>query len=103
MLGGLLRSGAGIYSGLPTVCKCPLPFRRCGPPGPLVNVTYAASFVALSQQNWAIASEELFRRLATYQNGTPNTLNGPRASRTWSVGAFRRFFQRQRKQGFFFG
>ena len=37
-------------------------------PGRLFNVTDAASFVALSQQNWVIASEELFRRVPTYQN-----------------------------------
>ncbi|KAB2674468.1 MAG: hypothetical protein DVB31_01955 [Verrucomicrobia bacterium] len=57
-------------------------------PGRLFNVTDAASFVALSQQNWVIASEELFRRLATYQNGTSNTLNGPPTTGTWSVGDF---------------
>lgn len=57
-------------------------------PGRLFNVTDAASFVALSQQNWVIASEELFRRLATYQNGTPNTLNGPPSTGTWNVGDF---------------
>lgn len=28
----------------------------------------------------------MFRRLATYQNGTPNTLNGPPTSGTWAVG-----------------
>ena len=38
-------------------------------PGRLFTVTDAASFVALSQQNWVIASEELFRRVHTYQNG----------------------------------
>ena len=38
-------------------------------PGRLFNVTDAASFVALSQQNWVIASEEIFRRVPTYQNG----------------------------------
>ena len=40
-------------------------------PGRLFNVTDAASFVALSQQNWVIASEELCSRVPTYQNGTP--------------------------------
>ncbi|MBX3744176.1 MAG: hypothetical protein KF833_02600 [Verrucomicrobiae bacterium] len=55
-------------------------------PGRLFNVTDAASFVALSQQNWVIASEELYRRVPTYQNGSPNTLNGPPTSGTWSVG-----------------
>ncbi len=57
-------------------------------PGRLLNVTDAASFVALSQQNWVIASEELFRRLPTYQNGSPNTLNGPPASGAWNLGDF---------------
>jgi hypothetical protein len=57
-------------------------------PGRLFNVTDAASFVALSQQNWVIASEELFRRVPTYQNGMPNTLNGPPTSGAWNVGDF---------------
>lgn len=57
-------------------------------PGRLFNVSDAASFVALSQQNWVIVSEELFRRLATYQNGAPNILNGPPTSGTWGVGDF---------------
>jgi hypothetical protein len=57
-------------------------------PGRLFNVSDAASFVALSQQNWGIVSEELFRRFATYQNGTPNTLNGPPTSGTWGAGDF---------------
>jgi hypothetical protein len=56
--------------------------------GRLFNVTDAASFVALSQQNWVIASEELFRRVPTYQNGTPNTLNGPPTSGAWNLGDF---------------
>jgi hypothetical protein len=56
--------------------------------GRLFNVTDAVSFVALSQQNWVIASEELFRRVPTYQNGIPNTLNGPPTSRAWNVGDF---------------
>ena len=55
-------------------------------PGRLFNVTDAASFVALSQQNWVIASEELYRRVPTYQNGSPNTLNGPPTSGAWTVG-----------------
>lgn len=57
-------------------------------PGRLLNVTDAASFVALSQQNWVIASEELFRRVPTYQNGTPNTLNGPPTTGAWNGGDF---------------
>jgi hypothetical protein len=57
-------------------------------PGRLFNVTDAASFVALSQQNWVIASEELFARVPTYQNGSPNTLNGPPTSGAWNVGDF---------------
>ena len=57
-------------------------------PGRLLNVTDASSFVALSQQNWVIASEELFRRVPTVQNGSPNTLNGPPTAGTWSVGDF---------------
>ena len=57
-------------------------------PGRLFNVTDAASFVALSQQNWVIASEELFRRVPTYQNGSPNTVNGPPTSGAWSAGDF---------------
>ncbi len=57
-------------------------------PGRLFNVTDAASFVALSQQNWVIASEELFRRVPTYQNGNPNALNGPPTSGAWNVGDF---------------
>ncbi|MBX3746664.1 MAG: hypothetical protein KF833_15250 [Verrucomicrobiae bacterium] len=57
-------------------------------PGRLFNVTDAASFVALSQQNWVIASEELFSRVPTYQNGSPNTLNGPPTSGAWNVGDF---------------
>jgi hypothetical protein len=55
-------------------------------PGRLFNVSDTASFVALSQQNWVIASEEPFSRLATYQNGAPNTLNGPPTTGTWGVG-----------------
>ncbi|MBX3744127.1 MAG: hypothetical protein KF833_02355 [Verrucomicrobiae bacterium] len=57
-------------------------------PGRLFNVTDAASFVALSQQNWVIASEEIFRRVPTYQNGSPNALNGPPTSGTWNAGDF---------------
>jgi hypothetical protein len=57
-------------------------------PGRLFNVTDAASFVALSHQNWVIASEELFARVPTYQNGSPNTLNGPPTSGAWNVGDF---------------
>jgi hypothetical protein len=57
-------------------------------PGRLFTVTDAASFVALSQQNWVIASEELFRRVPTYQNGSPNALNGPPTSGAWNVGDF---------------
>lgn len=57
-------------------------------PGRLFNVTDAASFVALSQQNWVIASEELFRRGPTYQNGTPNALNGPPVAGAWAEGDF---------------
>lgn len=57
-------------------------------PGRLLNVTDAASFVALSQQNWVIASEELFRRVPTHQNGSPNTFNGPPTSGAWNVGDF---------------
>lgn len=37
-------------------------------PGRLFNVTDAASFVALSHQKWAIAIDELFRRVAIYQS-----------------------------------
>ena len=55
-------------------------------PGRLFNVTDAASFVALSDQNWVVASEELFRRVPTYQNGSPNTLNGPPTAGAWRVG-----------------
>jgi len=57
-------------------------------PGRLFNVTDAASFVALSQQNWVITSEEIFRRVPTYQNGSPNTLNGPPTSGAWNLGDF---------------
>lgn len=57
-------------------------------PGRLFNVTDAASFVALSQQNWVIASEELYRRVPTYRNGSPNTLNGPPTSGARNVGDF---------------
>lgn len=57
-------------------------------PGRFFTVTEAASFVALSQQNWVIASEELFRRSPTYQNGVPNALNGPPTSGAWSMGDF---------------
>ncbi len=52
-------------------------------PGRLFNVSDAASFVALSQQNWVILSEEVFRRLVTYQNRIPNTLNGPPTTGMW--------------------
>lgn len=55
-------------------------------PGRFFNVTDAASFVALSQQNWVIVSDELFRRVPTYQNGSPNTLNGPPTAGAWNVG-----------------
>ncbi len=41
-----------------------------------------------SPHNWVIASEELFRHVPTYQNGNPNTLNGPPTSRAWNVGDF---------------
>jgi hypothetical protein len=57
-------------------------------PGRFFTVTDAASFVALSQQNWVIASEELFRRAPTYQNGSPNALNGPPTAGAWNVGDF---------------
>ncbi|MGE3311232.1 MAG: hypothetical protein AB7O66_14785 [Limisphaerales bacterium] len=57
-------------------------------PGRLFNVTDAASFVALFQQNWVIASEELFARVPSSQNGSPNALNGPPTSGTWNVGDF---------------
>ena len=57
-------------------------------PGRLLNVTDAASFVALSQQNWVIASEKIFRRVPTYQNGVPNPLNGPPTSGALNVGDF---------------
>lgn len=57
-------------------------------PERLLNVTDAASFVGLSQKNWVIASEEIFRRAPTYQNGSPNTLNGPPTSGVWNVGDF---------------
>jgi len=49
---------------------------------------HAAKFVSTSQQNWVIASEELFRRVPTYQNGSPNTLNGPPTTGAWSLGDF---------------
>ena len=32
--------------------------------------------------------DELFSRLATYQNGAPNTLNGAPTSGTWGVGDY---------------
>jgi hypothetical protein len=57
-------------------------------PGRPVNVSDAANFVALSQQNWVIASEELFARVPTYQTGSPNTLNGPPIAGAWNVGDF---------------
>jgi hypothetical protein len=57
-------------------------------PGRLWKLTDDASSGALSQQSWGIASEELFRRFATNQNGVPNTSNGPPTPRTWSVGDF---------------
>lgn len=44
--------------------------------------------MARSDQNWVIASEELYRRVPTYQNGSPNTLNGPPTSGAWNVGDF---------------
>jgi hypothetical protein len=57
-------------------------------PGRLFNISDAANFVALSQQKWVIASEEIFRRVPTYHNGNPNTLNGPPTSRAWNVGDY---------------
>ena len=57
-------------------------------PGRLLNVNDAASLATLSQQNWVIASEELFRRVPTYENGSPNTLNGPPTSGAWNVSDF---------------
>ncbi len=57
-------------------------------PGRLFNVTDAAAFVALSQQNWVIVSEEVFRRVPTYQNGTPNEMNGPPVAGAWATGDF---------------
>jgi hypothetical protein len=56
--------------------------------GRLSKVTDAASFFAISQQNWVIASKELFRRVPTYRNASPSTQNGPPTSGAWSVGDF---------------
>ena len=51
----------------------------------------------MSQQNWAIACEELYRRVPTYQNGTPNELNGPPVAGAW---AERDFWRDQNGAGF---
>jgi len=49
-------------------------------PGRLLDVSNAADFVALTETNFEILSAELFKREATYQNGSPNTVVGPPTS-----------------------
>jgi hypothetical protein len=57
-------------------------------PGRFFDVTDASDFVGLTNANWTIATEEIFRRVPTYQNGSPNSLNGPPTSGDWNVGDF---------------
>jgi hypothetical protein len=57
-------------------------------PGRFFDVTDATDFVGTTQQNWVIATEEIFRRVPTHQNGVPNTVTGPPSAGAWSVGDF---------------
>ena len=57
-------------------------------PGRFFDVTDASDFVGLTNSNWIIATEEIFRRVATYQNGVPNAATGPPTVGEWNVGDF---------------
>src|SRR5262245_52169991 len=46
-------------------------------PGRLFDVSDAADFVALTEQNFEILTQEVFKREPTYQSGVVNTLTGP--------------------------
>jgi hypothetical protein len=46
-------------------------------PGRLYDVSDAADFVTLTQDNFEILTEELFKVTPTYENGSPNTIIGP--------------------------
>ncbi|MBK9137389.1 MAG: hypothetical protein IPM17_01255 [Verrucomicrobia bacterium] len=49
-------------------------------PSHLNDVSDAATFLALVQSNFAILAEEIAKRVATYQNGSPATIIGPPTS-----------------------
>jgi len=57
-------------------------------PGRFFDVTDASDFVGLTNANWTIATEEIFRRVPTYQNGAPNTVTGPPTAGEWNEGDF---------------
>jgi hypothetical protein len=57
-------------------------------PGRFFDVTDASDFVGLTNANWTIATEEIFRRDPTCQNGAPNTVTGPPIAGEWNVGDF---------------
>ena len=46
-------------------------------PGRLDDVSNAADFVTLTESNFEILSEELFKLTPTHQSGAPNTVIGP--------------------------
>jgi hypothetical protein len=56
--------------------------------GRFFDVTDASDFVGLTNANWTIASEEIFRRVPTYQNGAPNSVTGPPSAGDCNVGDF---------------
>ena len=55
-------------------------------PGRLNDVQNAADFVTLSADNFEILSEEIYEFTPTYENGSPNTRNGPPTATTHATG-----------------
>jgi hypothetical protein len=51
-------------------------------PGRLNDVESAADFVTLTQDNFEVLSEEIYEFTPTYENGSPNTRNGPPTATT---------------------
>ncbi len=49
-------------------------------PSRLFDVSGAESFLALTQSNFTLLAEEIAKRVATYQNGSPTTIIGPPTS-----------------------
>ncbi len=49
-------------------------------PSRLFDVSGAESFLALTQSNFVLLAEEIAKRVATYQNGSPTTIIGPPTS-----------------------